>query len=137
MKHAVTGERPHKLSSQVEQQHNVNSAGTSLLMVERKTSGSSLLFWPDDALRSIKELPFSCFPSLHDSRRTVKPGSEHVVDPMIRSSINTYGLPLPGEALEHGCVYCTRCHTEMKAADQTCMSSSHSILSQPALVLTL
>ena len=46
-------------------------------------SASAVLI--NDASRSIKELPFSCFPSLSKVWRTAKPGSEHVVDPMIRS----------------------------------------------------
>ena len=44
VEHAGTGKRPLTPSSQTKQQHNVNSAGTSLLMAENKAMGSSLLF---------------------------------------------------------------------------------------------
>ena len=37
----------------------------------------------NDAPRSVKERPFSCFQNLTEGWRTAKPGAEHVVDPMI------------------------------------------------------
>ena len=51
----------------------------------------------NDAPRSVKELPLSCFPSLNEGWQTAKPGSEHEIDLMIRTLINTHGLSLPGE----------------------------------------
>ena len=39
----------------------------------------------NDAPRSTKELPFSGFSSLNEGWRTAKPGSEHAVDPIVRS----------------------------------------------------
>ena len=58
--------RDGKRASQAEQQQNVNSAGTSLLTAERSegliTAVLDSAFWMNDAPRSIKELPFSCFP---------------------------------------------------------------------------
>ena len=75
---AGMGKRPRKLSSQAKQQHNVNSAGTSLLMAEKIVRGYVQM---NDATRSIEEFPLSCFPSLDKGWRTAKPGSEYVVDP--------------------------------------------------------
>ena len=46
VEHAGTGKQPPRPTSQAEQQHNINSAGTSLLMADNKAMGSSLLFWP-------------------------------------------------------------------------------------------
>ena len=59
MEHAGTGRQ----SLQAEQQHNVNSAGTLVLMAEKKIVGLVIAVlagavWMNDALRSIKELPF-------------------------------------------------------------------------------
>ena len=62
--HTRTGKRPRKLSSQAEQQHNVNSAGILLLKAE-KSEGLIIAVlasavWKNDAHRNIKELPFDC-----------------------------------------------------------------------------
>ena len=85
VEHAGTGRGSRKPSKQ----HNVNRAGTSLLMAERKQRARHCCFSSavrmNDAPKSIKELSFSYFPSLNEAWRTAKPGSEHVVDPTIRS----------------------------------------------------
>ena len=80
-----------------QQQHDVNNAGHIVTDDRNKARGSSLLFlasavWTNNTSRSIKELPFSNFLHLNEGWRTAKPGSEHVVNPMI----NKHGLPLPG-----------------------------------------
>ena len=53
-----------------------------------KARGLSLLFWPVlfewTQPRSIKEWPFPCLSSLNQGWGIEKPGSEHVVDPLIR-----------------------------------------------------
>ena len=89
VEHARTGKRPCKPRSQTEQQHNINSAGTSLLMAE-KSEGLVIAVLAsavrmNDATRSIKELPFSCVPSPNEGWWTAEPGSEQVVNPMNRS----------------------------------------------------
>ena len=86
MEHAGAGETV----SQAEQTHNVDNAGTSLLMVEEKARSWSCGVLASavrmtDAPRSIKELPLSWFQSLKEGWGIAKPGSEHVVDPLIRS----------------------------------------------------
>ena len=87
VKHAGKGKRPRKPSSKAEQQRNVNSAGTSLLMVE-KIEGLIIAVLAragrlNDAPRSITNFLFPVS-SLNEGLRTAKPGSEHVVDPMIK-----------------------------------------------------
>ena len=72
-----------------QQQHDVNSAGHIVTDDRNKARGSSLLFlasavWTNDTSRNIKELPFSNFLHLNEGWRTAKPGSEHLVNPMIR-----------------------------------------------------
>ena len=84
--------RDGKTASKSDQQDSVNSAGTSLTMAEKKKKREGLVIAVltsaarvNDAPRSIKELPFSCFPIVNEAWKTGKPRSEHVVDPMIRS----------------------------------------------------
>ena len=90
-----------KTASQAEQQHNVNSTCTSLLMAVKKTKLGLVIsvlasaVRMNDALRSIKESSFSCCPSLNEGWRTAKRGSGMWSTP--RSDLrNTHGLPLPG-----------------------------------------
>ena len=72
VEHAGTGIRPHKPRWQADQQHNINRTGTLLLMAEEKARGSFVItvltcaIGMNDTLTSIKELPFSCFPSLKE-----------------------------------------------------------------------
>ena len=75
----------------------VTSALPTLHWQFRKEELSSFFSAISDrlCLRSIEEWHFSCFPGLNKDWRTAKPGSEHVVNPMIRSWVNTHGLPLP------------------------------------------
>ena len=88
VEHAAAVKQPLKRSSQAEQQHNLNRAGTSLLMAVKK-QGTPCCFCQcrlgERCPKKCKELPFPCFPTLNQGWRTAKSGSEHVVDPMIRS----------------------------------------------------
>ena len=74
---------------------------TPLLMAQEKQGAHHCCFgqYRSDELcpEKCKEILFSYFPSLNKDWRTAKPGSEHVVDPMIRPSICTHGLPLLGK----------------------------------------
>ena len=77
------------MTLQGKQQHNVNSAGHTITDDRKKARGLVIAvlasaIWMNNTQRSIQELLFSCSPSLNEGWRTVKPGSEHVVNPMIR-----------------------------------------------------
>ena len=90
------------MALRVKQQYDVNSAGhTVSVWQEKKGEGLFITilvgaFQMNSTPRSIKEFPLSHFPSLSKGWRTAKPGSEHVVNPMIRLSMYTRDLPLQG-----------------------------------------
>ena len=85
MEHA----RDEKKASQAEQQHNINSAGTLLLIAEKsKGLVTAVLTSADrinDALRSTKELLFFLLPTPKPSLEVCKAWIRACDNPMIRS----------------------------------------------------
>ena len=89
-----------KTALQGEQQHDVKSAGHTVIDGRKRGGARHCGFgqcrsaerYPDD----VKKLPFSYFPSLNGVYRTAKPGSDPLVDPVIRPYIYTDDLPVQG-----------------------------------------